>query len=145
MKKLRYFVQWFITITAGILFICAMSCTLSGAETVSTAMLWQILLSAALCALATVLFYPMEYHGKTRTVLGIALHFVSLCAIMVYSGISFGWMTRSIPDVVAMIGAVVIVYAFTQGVTYALEKKQADTMSQILREKYSSDTGEEKK
>lgn len=140
MGKIRNFIQWFVTITTGILAICALDATLSGAETIPTAMLWQVLLAGALCALATVLFFPTESHSRRRTVVGIGLHFVSLCAVMVYCGIRFGWIGWAAADVATMVGCVVVVYAFTVGVSYALEKKQVDLMNRLLKDRFPGGT-----
>lgn len=136
MDKLRNFIQWFVTITTGILFLCALSSTMSGAETVSVAMLWQALLAGALCALSTVLFFPTESKSRLHAAGGICLHFLSLCVIMVYCGVRFGWIGWAVKDVCYMVGCVIAVYGFTVGVSYLIEKKQVDLMNRILKEKY---------
>ena len=136
MDKFRYFIQWFVTITTAIVFLCAVSTTASGVETVPTAMLWQALAAGAACSLATVLFFPTESHSRRRAAIGIAAHFVSLCIIMVWCGVWFGWIAWAVVDVAFMIGCVVAVYAFTVGVSYLLEKRQVDQMNHILKEKY---------
>lgn len=136
MDKLRNFIQWFVTITTGTLFLCALSSTLSGEETVPVAMLWQALLTGALCALSTLLFFPTESKSRLHTVVGISLHFLSLCAIMIFCGVRFGWIAWDLPSVCYMVGCVIAVYAFTTGVSYLIEKKQVDLMNRILKEKY---------
>lgn len=142
MDKAKNFIQWFVTITTGTLAMCALTVTLNGTETVPASMLWQAMIAGALCALATTLFFPTEDHGKRRTIIGISLHFVSLCAIMVYCGISFGWMRWAFVDVAFMVGSVVLVYAFTVSVTCVIEYKQVKKLNRMLKEKYPSDQPE---
>jgi ABC-type polysaccharide/polyol phosphate export permease len=135
MRKLRTFIECFLTVTTGIVFIAA--CTYgSQPEALTSMTLWQILLSAALCALSTTLFFPDEYPGKVRFWVGIALHFVSLCVIMIVCGRWFGWVGPKFRDAAIMVGYVVIVYAFTTGISYLLEVKQATNMDRKLQEKY---------
>ena len=142
MGKIRSFIQWFVTITTGTLAMCALSTFLSGTETVPASMLWQAMLAGALCALATVLFFPAENHSKCRAVIGICLHFVSLCAIMVYCGIRFGWIQWALADVAFMTGCVILVYAFTVGVTCLIEYRQVKELNRMLKAKYASDDAE---
>lgn len=141
MKKLHVFIQCFLAVTTGIVIIGAFNYA-SQPEALTRDTLWQILLSAGLCALATALFFPEENDGKVRIWIGIGLHFVSLCAIMVCCGRWFGWVGPNLLDAMTMVGYVVLVYAFTTGVSYLLEKKQADSINQALKEKYADEEPE---
>lgn len=138
MRKLRTFIECFVCVTTGIVFIAA--CTYgSQPEALTSTTLWQILLSAALCALSTTLFFPEEYPGKVRFWVGIVLHFVSLCAIMIVCGRWFGWVGPTAKDAAVMVGYVVLVYAFTTGVSYLLEVKQAAAIDRQLKKRYGED------
>ena len=141
MRKIRTFIECFLTVTTGIVFIAACAYS-SSPEALTPMTLWQILLSSALCALSTALFFPDEYHGKVRFWTGIALHFVSLCAIMIDCGRWFGWVGPTVPDAAIMVGYVVIVYVFTTGITYLLELKQAAAIDRQLQKKYHSDNSD---
>ena len=92
MNKIRTFIHYFITITTGILLITAISFT-TGSDTPTTATLWQILLSAGLSALATTILFPDENASKRRIHIGLTLHFISLCTIMILCGRWFGWIS----------------------------------------------------
>lgn len=138
MRKIRTFIECFLAVTTGIVLIAAFAYR-STPEALTPDTMWQILLSAALCALATTVFFPDEYPGKVRFWIGIVLHFVSLCVIMIVCGRWFGWVGASVRETVAMVIYVVIVYAFTTGVTFLLEVKQAADMDRQLQEKYHSD------
>lgn len=141
MQKIRTFIECFLAVTTGIVFIAA--CTYaSQPAALNPMMLWQILLSSALCALSTALFFPEEYPGKARFWIGIGLHFVSLCAIMIVCGRWFGWVGPTFWDAAVMVGYVVLVYAFTTCVTYLLEVKQAADIDRQLQEKYHSNPSE---
>lgn len=142
MSKIQVFIACFVSVATGILFIGAISYSI-GPESPTNATLWQILLSAALCALATAVFFPDEHAGKLRTWVGIGLHFVSLCIIMVCCGRWFGWIGPSVLDAAVMVGYVVLVYAFTTGVGYLLSKQQTDEMNRQLRKKYHSATADD--
>ena len=142
MRKIRTFIECFVCVTTDIVFIAA--CTYgSQSEALTSTTLWQILLSAALCALSTTLFFPEEYPGKVRFWAGIVLHFISLCAIMIVCGRWFGWVGPTAKDAAVMVIYVVIVYAFTTGIAYITEKKQASSMDRKLQEKYHSKSSEE--
>lgn len=135
MRKIRTFIECFLAVTTGIVLIAAFAYS-DHPDALTSDTMWQILLSAALCALSTTLFFPEEYHGKVRFWVGIGLHFVSLCMIMIVCGRWFGWVGPGVWGAVIMVGYVVLVYAFTSGVTYLLEVKQAADMDRQLQEKY---------
>ena len=139
MKKIRTFIECFVTVTTGIVFIAACSYR-SQPEALTSMTLWQILLSAALCALSTALFFPDENTGKTRIWISVGLHFVSLCAIMIVCGRWFGWVGPTAWDAMVMVGYVVLVYAFTTGITCVVEKRQAAELDEQLRKKYPDQT-----
>lgn len=141
MKKLREFVHYFITITTGILTICAISYS-SQAQTPTAATLWHILLSAGLGALSTVVFFPDEDASKLRINIGLILHFISLCIIMIFCGRRFGWIESGFLPALAMVGYVVIVYAFTASVTYLISRREAKLLNQQLKKKFAKDADE---
>lgn len=144
MDKIRRFIQCFVTVTTGIVAIGAITYSLQPTEPTSDT-LWQILLSGALCALSTTLFFPSEFASKARIRAGIGLHFISLCAIMVCCGRWFGWVGPTVLEAAIMVGYVVLVYAFTTGITYLLSKRQADEINRHLREKYHTQDAQEEK
>lgn len=136
MNKIRVFLECFVTVTTGIVIIGALAYrTAPEAPTPDT--LWHILAAAALCALATALFFPSEGTQKKRAWVGFLLHFVSLCVIMVVCGRWFGWVGPHWHDAAIMVGYVVLVYAFTTGIGYLTDKRTADAMNRKLRQKYA--------
>jgi hypothetical protein len=143
MNKIRQFIECFVTVTTGILIIAALTFP-STPEALVPATLWQILLCAGLCSLVTVVFFPDENASKLRIWAGIALHFISLCAIMICCGRWFGWVGPGIGHALIMIGEVFLVYAFTTGTTCIMEKRQAAEMNDQLRKNYPSESPQEK-
>ena len=138
MNKIRDFAQNFITITTGILLIGAIGFT-AASEEPTTATLWQILLAAGLTALATTFFYPEENASKKRICIGVTLHFISLCVIMIFCGRWFGWISPGFLPALGMVVDVLLVYAFTYGITYLISKKEATLMNAQLKKKFAQD------
>jgi small-conductance mechanosensitive channel len=142
MNKIRTFIHYFITITTGILLITAVSFTI-GSDTPTTATLWQILLSAGLTALATTIFFPDENASKRRIHIGLTLHIISLCAIMILCGRWFGWISSGFLPALTMVGYVLLVYAFTASTTYLISKKEVALMNAQLQRKFAQNADED--
>lgn len=143
MKKIRDFIECFVIVATGILILAAFIYP-AQPEALTPLTLRQILLSAALCALATTAFFPDENATKNRIRVGVALHFLSLCAIMILCARWFGWIDRSFRGAATMVLYVVIIYSFTTGITYIIEKRQANELNDQLQKKYHSAPEEEK-
>lgn len=142
MNKIRTFIHYFITITTGILLITAISFT-TGSDTPTTATLWQILLSAGLSALATTILFPDENASKRRIHIGLTLHFISLCTIMILCGRWFGWISSGFLPALAMVGYVLLVYVFTASTTYLISKKEVALMNAQLQKKFAQNSEED--
>lgn len=142
MNKIRTFIHYFITITTGILLITAINFT-TESDAPTSATLWQILLSAGLTALATTVFFPDENASKRRIYIGLTLHIISLCAIMILCGRWFGWISPGFLPALAMVGYVLLVYAFTAGITYLISKKEVARMNAQLQKKFAQNTDED--
>ena len=142
MNKIRTFIHYFITITTGILLITAVSFTI-GSDTPTTATLWQILLSAGLSALATTILFPDENASKRRIHIGLTLHFISLCTIMILCGRWFGWISSGFLPALAMVGYVLLVYVFTASTTYLISKKEVALMNAQLQRKFAQNADED--
>ena len=142
MNKIRTFIHYFITITTGILLIAAISFT-TGSDTPTTATLWQILLSAGLSALATTILFPDENASKRRIHIGLTLHFISLCTIMILCGRWFGWISSGFLPALAMVGYVLLVYVFTASTTYLISKKEVALMNAQLQKKFAQNSEED--
>lgn len=139
MEKIRMFFKCYIYITVGILIIVTVNCVLSGEEVVSVDTLWQILLSGFLTTLVSVIFFPHDERTKIRVVIKLILHYVSLCLVMFFCGIRFGWMTPNPAGAAVMMLDVGAVYLFTVAAMYLIDVSQAREINKRLQEKYGEE------
>lgn len=136
MKRFGIFVKWFLYITTGILIVCGINYTLAGVETITVDVFWKILLSAFATTVATVLIHPQEEDGKIKSYIKLALHYVTLCMIMVLLGGWFGWTAFDFGGVLTMMADVGLVYLLAFLSYYIIDYKQADEINKMLKEKY---------
>ena len=132
MEIFRDFIKWFQYITIGVLIVCAVNFSLSGADTIPLMTLWQILLSGFLTTLITMLFYS----GKRATYMKCGIHFVVLCGVMIPYGYWFGWLSFNAAEICMMILSVAVVYLLAFVAYYLIDLKQAEKINQRLKEKY---------
>ncbi len=140
MKKVREFIFMFAVITTGIILICAIQFSLQNDGILNDNILWHILLAGALTAGATTLLLPSEECSKCRFILGIIVHFIVLCVIMVFVGVRFAWIPLCLEGVLGMVFCVAFVYAFTMIVTLISFQKEAKHVNQALQKKYNQDS-----
>ena len=137
MKRLHEFVKWFMYITTCVVFVCAVNLHISGEDTISANMLWQILLCGILTAVVTLLFRPKESDEGYRAIVKIIIHYIVLCAVMILYGCKLGWMYFSLKGIVMMMLSVAVVYVLVYFVGYWVDRKQADEINRRLKGKYS--------
>ena len=149
MKQLGNFMKWFLYITACILIVCAISCTLEGAETLSVSILWHILLAGFLTTLVTWLLSPGNdlLSGNPKNPLNhlpeklilpaqILLHYAMLCAVMLPCGILFGWASPTLHGILFMMLCVAIVYLLVFGAFYLIDIREAEAINRRIKEQY---------
>lgn len=139
MSVLKKFVKWFLYITTGILIVTCIIFALYDADALPKNTLWHILLSGFLTTGVTVLFCPEETGSKWRTSVGVILHYISLCVVMVVCGNWFGWIRFDLPGIALMFGAVAVVYLISFITYYIVDMKQAEAINQRLKEKYGDE------
>lgn len=139
MKKFKLFTQYFVTITTGILIIVAASYAINGSGNLPGNLLLHILLCGLITAADTTLLFPGENASKKRAIIGIILHFVSLCVIIAFFGTRFGWFSRDAAGVMQAIISVFLVYVFTFGTNYLIDSQQAKQLNEALEKKYSQE------
>lgn len=136
MKFLKELLKFFVNITAGILIVCTIHFSASDSDTIPGSTLWQILLSGAITAFISALFYKREITTTRKFITVVVLHYFALCTVMILLGIWFGWMDFDIPGIIMMAVSVAIVYGFTFFARFLLDKKEVDEMNHALKEKY---------
>lgn len=139
MKKLGEALKWFLYITTSVLFVATICYTLSGEETLSVVTLWYILLTGFLTTIITMFLSPSGEEGQVVFGIKIAVHYVSLCIVMVILGTLFGWLTFCPEGVFGMCVEVAIVYGITFLAYGVVDRKQAEAINQRLKEKYGED------
>lgn len=140
MKSLIHFVKFFLYITTGILFVCAVNLELAGADALPCDTLWQILLSGLLTTGITLLLFSGNKTAKGSYPARILIHYAALCLVMIFFGCHFGWINLNFRGILIMLVSVAVVYLITFFSYYLTDIKQAREINRKLTEKY----GEEK-
>lgn len=132
--------KWFLYIVPGVIVVCGIGYMLYGVEMIKVNVLWEILFSAFVTALATALmqigFSQPEEDNRVSPYFKLIIHYILLCVIMSFLGAWFGWVTFNIYGVLAMALYVGVVYFLTCAVYYIIDVKQADKINKKLREKF---------
>ncbi len=136
MKGISNFVKWFLYITTGILIICGVNYQLAGVEMVSVDVFWKILFSGFATTLVSVLLLPKEEDGKIKMYLKFGLHYAALCIVMIPLGCWFGWIDMEPSGIICMMLDVGGVYLAALFAYYIVDRKQADEINRMLKEKY---------
>lgn len=137
MRRLNEFIKWFLYITPGITFVCAVNVKISGDNMIPAASLWQILISGFLTAAVTVFLVPREGKNKPAALAGGLLHYTVLSVVMVGCGCWFGWMEFDMAGMKMMLISVAVVYWLAFSVYYLIDVYQAGVINRKLKEKYS--------
>ncbi|MGN0586909.1 MAG: DUF3021 family protein [Oscillospiraceae bacterium] len=136
MRFLSETVKFFVSITAGILLICAVSFAFSGTESLPADTLWNILIAGALTSVVTTVFYYKEENMAKLFVLKAAVHYILLCVIMFFFGVHAGWIDMSLRGAVNMFIDVAIVYVFTYVIRFFWYKMEAKKLNEALKKRY---------
>lgn len=134
MKFLKSFVNFFATITTGILIVCAVNFFLSDSTEIPGDTLFQILISGLATALITAVFYYKEIKTHKQFLIILAAHYVLLCGIMIGLGVWFGWMDFNAAGIIMMLISVAVVYGLTILMNYIAAKKDADEINMMLEQ-----------
>lgn len=136
MKYVKDFVRWFFYITTAVLLICAFHFGVAGDETLPKGTLWQILLSGFLTTAVTVILCHGVNAESRHLRLRFLLHYLALCAVMILSGHSFGWLEYDVEGILMMVVSVAVVYLICFGVYFLMDMGYAGRINRGLREKY---------
>ncbi len=135
MKFLKTFVNFFSTITLGILIVCTLNIYANGITQVPSLMLPQVLLAGFTTALVTTIIFSFDPRSKRAFLLTCAIHYIMLCIIMIVFGAWFGWIPLGLGGILTMVISVAAVYAFTFCLTFLLMKKEADALNKALEQR----------
>lgn len=135
MKIFSELVRFFAYITTGIVFVFIAILLIEGGESISVKSLILIPCAAFVTALVTVIFYSKEAVTLKELCIKIALHYLTLCIIMVIFGTAAGWIELDIYGIMTMVIATAAVYVFTFAGAYLSLKSEADKLNRALKSK----------
>ncbi len=135
MRFIKTFVNYFATITTAILIVCALNIQLTGYESLDKLILWQIIFAGAVTAFVTAVFFLKDIKSMKQYIIVSVIHYLCLCAIMIFFGMQFGWIGKDVISCALMAVMVAVVYAMTFLMNYILQKKEADEINKALRER----------
>lgn len=139
MRIFREAIKWFVYITTGILIVVAVNITLAGEEMMLSKTLWEILLSAFLTTIVTVLLFSADETRQHVAYLNLVLHYLALCVVMIICGTWFGWIAFNLAGILLMTISVAAVYLLTFFAYAILDRRQAETINKRLKERYSDE------
>ncbi len=134
MRFVKDFIESFTTITTAIVIVCALTIWL-GDSGIPNTFLRDLLIASAVTSLVTTLIMGHEYQTWRTYLIATCIHFAVMSVIMIVCGIQFGWIPADIQGAIMMIVEVAIVYVLVVVFLYVLDKKDADTMNQALKER----------
>ncbi len=138
MNFLKVFINFFSTITLGIVFVCAVNMSLSPGYDVPDSVLWQVLLSGFITSIMTSIgaFIFTAINTKTKLAVSIVIHYALMSVIMISLGVWFDWLNFDIKGIVMMLISVAVVYLIAFLLNYYIIKKEAEGIN-IALEKHN--------
>lgn len=135
MKFITELLRYFVYITTGIIFVFIAILLIEGGSSISTKTLIQIPCAALVTALVTVIIYSKEAVMKKEFYIGMAVHYILLCVIMVIFGTAFEWIKFDLAGVMIMVISTAAIYAFTFAGAYLSSKSEAEKLNKALKSK----------
>lgn len=132
MNHIKRFLQLFITITTGIVFIIAVDCTIHDYSTLPKDIMFQILGVAIATALVSAIVFSVNPKTKKGCLIQCLIHYILLCIIVCPSGIMFDWIEYKLSDVVVMCGYVAGVYALVAMISYIILANEANAFNKAI-------------
>ena len=138
MSFIKSFIKFFVYITTGILLVAGIACVFMTDSdfALPKTMLLDVVLSGAVTSLVTAAVYHKEPETKRGFIILTIVHYLALCVVMVFIGVSFKWIDFTVLDVAVMMIYVAVVYAFTFFSRMFTDRKEADSINKALRNKY---------
>lgn len=133
MKYITKIVKYFAFITTGIVVLIGVLMLIQGEKYVSADTLIKIPCAGLATSAVTVLLYPSEDKSKKGYMLGVLLHYIVLCIVMIIFGAASNWIKLNVGGILLMIISTAAVYAFTSVVDYISSKNDADELNRALK------------
>lgn len=137
MNFIRNFLNFFTTITSSVLIIVALSSSMGDYGPLDASILWDIVLAGTVTSVVTAVVYSIDYKTVKQYIFASVIHYILLCIIMIFMGAAFGWSNLTVGGILGMVLDVTVVYAMVFGISYLLNKKEADSINDALGRKYN--------
>lgn len=135
MKFLSGLIRYFVYITTGILFVFIIIMILEGSSSISLKTLIEIPCAAFVTSLATAVICSKDIMVKRDFYIGIAVHYLILCIIMVIFGTVCEWVNPDAAGILTIVISTAAIYVFTFAGAYLSSKSEAEKLNRALRNK----------
>lgn len=135
-KKVRLLIGVFGMVTTCMVVAVAIFTTIiNPVERIDAVLLWQIPGVAALITLCSMICPWERTIEKRKLALGIVIHYILVNAIVLGTGVLFGWFDpRDIRSDIAMVVTIAVIYAIVSGASWTRSVRDAKQMNERLRE-----------
>ena len=136
MKKIRVIFRLFSTVTVCVVISVALFTTvINPKDSLSPAILWQILLVSWLCSMGSLIYPWKRTPGKTEMGIRMLLHYLLVNVIVLGAGLWFGWYrTDHLWSVLSMMISIAAVFAAVSAIEMTKSSKEAKQMNEKLKE-----------
>lgn len=129
---IKLVITHFFIITVGVLFVTSLSNLAEGNKLIPAELPWQILLTSAITALPSFLFYFKKEPTKKQFVARCIIHFVIIESIVMAEGALFGWYKGFLGGVI-LFGMILFVYLIVWIYSYFMSRSLANDINSALK------------
>jgi hypothetical protein len=138
MDFLKNIFQTFVYVLAGITVCAAIFISIFVRDiSISIMILWQIIAMAAVCTFGNGFYYHSAVLSKKQMKIRVICHYLYINLVVFAGAIMWDWITPGmIPEFVALLLQVAVVYAAVMIANFHQQEKVADKFNQRLRKIY---------
>ena len=135
-RKIKFLFRLFSTVTVCVVISVALFTTvINPADSLSPAILWQILLVSWLCSMGSLIYPWKRTPGKTEMGIRMLLHYLLVNVIVLGAGLWFEWYrTDHLRSVLSMMICIAAVFAAVSAIELTKSSKEAKQMNERLKE-----------
>lgn len=128
---IKLVVRHFFIITVGILFITSFINLFGEVKSIPPQWPWQIMLTGAVGALPSFLYYFKNEPTKRQFHIRCVIHFALIEAIIMAEGALLKWYDNA-ADALIIFGVILLVYVFVWVISMLLDNSTADNINKAL-------------
>ncbi len=138
MEILKRIIKTFSNVVTGSLISAALFITIFVPKVkLDVALLWEIIVIAAVCSLGTFILYYKRTLTKKQMKIRIICHYLYINIIVLSGGLFWEWFTPGLfPELLVMLLLIAVVYAIIMLTTFHMEEKMAEKLNQQLHKFY---------